>query len=542
MNGKKLTKNHILITFSILIIILISAAIFMKSSLFKVKQITTETHLEVGHQLSKNPADYLAGEDWCVSLSYVDTSSVKHNSVGRYPVYIYHGFYKYTSYVNVTDTTAPVVSCDVKTKTVKPGDVVSVNSLGLDIQDHSEIESIAFTKISSTKFYTGLPEEKTEDMRAAYKKGLEMQAEEFQFSYGGIYTLTISVTDTYHNTSEITLTLKVEEPPVLEVPTDFYVATASAVTWSDYIDAWDFIDEEFDSESVTVDTSDLNLGKSGDYTIHFSAKDDYGLSSTVSSIVHVRSQDDLQELINNHSIQIAEDVIIGAHNPYDIGYYENEELSTIQSLMLPTIVYIENDKSNTFGSGFIIEITDEFVTIATNEHVITNDLISDVAFFDGTVCNGSVVASDPREDMAFIRIPIDGSDTDSSLTSEYVKNNLRTVHIDESYWGKLSNDCGISICYNCIQKDGSVWTNAVGTIVEKVGVRDWNNYTDINQTIVSFTPVGGSSGSALFDEQGRLMGMMRGYTDYGTYQETIAVPLNELLDYFEVIFKYKIQY
>lgn len=534
-------KSILLIFLCILAGILLSFFLLLKSPIFQVNLVTQETHLEIGDTLAKEPSYYLEGPDWCVSLSYVDTSSVKTTKVGRYPIYIYHGFEKYTCHVNVTDTLAPIVTCDVKNKTATPGETVSVHSLGLHIQDHSEIESIAFTKISSSHFYTGLPEEEIADMKEAYLKGIDMFAEEFQFSYGGVYTLTISVTDEFHNTSEINLNLTIEQPPVIEAPNDIYIAANEKADFSKYIEAWDFIDEDFNEETVVIDTSELNMNVSGDYKIYYTATDSYGLSSTAVSVVHVTSQNALQELINTHVINIQDHVIIGALNPYDSGYYENAGIDYIQTAMLPAVVHIENDKLDTFGSGFIIEINDEFVTIATNEHVITSDLVVDITLFDATACTGSVVASNAREDIAFVRIPISEEAGSSSLDDNYVKT-LRTVHIDKSYWDALANDSNIAFCYTCIDMDANVWMNMDGTILEKTALRDWNDYQDVYETIISTDPVAGSSGSALFNEEGRLVGMIRGYTDYNTYSETVAVPLDRILKYFEVIFKYKIEY
>ena len=534
-------KKPIFLISSILALVLLSAVLFLNSPIFHVELTTMESHLEIGHGPETDPHFYLSGHDLGIALSRVDTSSVKHTKVGRYPIYIYHGFQKFTSYVNVTDTTPPIVRCDVKNKTVVPGDTVSVHSLGLNITDYSDIESVCFTKISSTKFHTDLPVNENLIIRDAYLKGIPIEAEEFQFAYGGVYTLSICVQDAFYNKSELELTITVEEPPVLEVPKNFYVTDTPLINFADYITVSDFIEDDLDVSDVTIDTSQLNLSSAGTYPVTFSITDCYGLTTTKTSNVHVGSQDALQALLNQHGIDLSTDVVLGVKNAYDIGYFEENNITAVQQAMLPCIVYIKNDALDSFGSGFIIEITNEFVTVATNHHVINNDLIVDVTFYDGKRYSGSVVASDAKRDIAFIRIPIDGASSHSSISSADVQK-LRTVHINKSYWDSLSDDCQLTIGYSCIDENANIWNNNIGYIIEKEAIRDWNEFKDVNETIVSFPAVPGTSGSAIFDGHGQLIGMMRGYTDYPGYTETVVVPLNELLKYFESVFKYKIQY
>ena len=540
----KIRNRKVKITLILLIILsVISLAfiLFLKSPAFRVELSKTEDHLEIGTKASTLPDHYLSGDDWCVSLSYVDTSSVKHTKVGRYPIYIYHGFQKFTSYVNVTDTTAPTVSCNIKNKTIVPGEIISVSSLGLNINDYSEIEHVQFAKISSTKFYTDLPEKEALIMQEAYRKGIAIEAEEFQFAYGGIYCMTISVQDAFYNKSELELIVTVEEPPVIDVPKDFYVADGKEINFKEYISVSDFISGDMETDDVTIDTSKLNLSAPGTYPVTLSITDDYGLTATETVNVHVSSQNAIQELISSHSIDLATSVVLGVKNAYDIGYFEENNITAVQKAMLPCFAHIKNDAVDSFGSGFIIEINNEFVTIVTNQHVIKNDLIVDVTFYNGKRYSGSVVASNAERDIAFIRIPIDGNSSDSSISSSDVQS-LRTVHINKGYWDSLADDCGLMIAYNCIDENGEIWNNNIGYIVEKEAIRDWNEFKNVNETIVSFPPIAGSSGSALFDGHGQLVGMVRGYTDYPGYTETVAVPLSEILKYFETVFKYKIHY
>lgn len=386
-----------------------------------------------------------------------------------------------------SDTTPPVVSCDIKTKTITTEDVISVNKLGLHITDDSKIESIGFCKISSTNFYTGLPDEEIADMVSIYKEGIDMWAEEFQFSYGGFYTMTIKVTDIHGNSSEISIDIIVETAPVINAPSDIYVATDSTIDYSQFIAAWDFVDGDLDFNTIEIDSSQLNTGTIGTYPVYFTARDSYGLTSTACTLVNVCDASSLQDLINTHEINISDHVIMGAINPYDMGYYESASADDVLGGLSLASVQLTNQSNSTVGYGFIIHIDDEFVTIATTDTIVSNTLEVEVCFADGTTRLGSVVALNEQEHIAFVRLLVSDSGSTSSVLPEYLKN-LRTVHIDSAY------------------SDVSTGTLSIG-----------------------------GAGSAYLDSWGRLVGLYRGYGN-----STVSVV--DILDYYELVFKTRVEY
>jgi len=332
------------------------------------------------------------------------------------------------------DMTAPAISCDINSKTIKAGDTISVSKLGVRATDNSKIESLLFTRIQSDNFYmpsANENDEQLEDMKKAYSDGISIAGEEFQFTYGGIYQLTITATDIYANSSDFTFTLKVESPPVIETPNDYYVVTGTEISYEDYVKAWDIIDGEYDFSDINVNTSNLHIGKEGSYTISFEAKDKYGLRSTRNANVHVMSKTALQELIDTHKINATEHAIVGAYNKYDIGGYEDAAL--LETAIIPALVQIKNEENDLAADGFIIKIDDEFITIATNESVVADHLTTLISFYDGSLYNASVVFTNKEYNLAFIRIPVDGANEESSVSSEILPT-LRTVHLDESQW------------------------------------------------------------------------------------------------------------
>ena len=154
----KKTMRWLLIPATLLVLVL-GATLFMISPLFSVENTKASITLEAGKTPNFSPSDFLEGDDWCVNLSYLDDTAVNHKKVGEYPLYIYHGFEKYTVTVQVVDTTAPTLSCNMKNITVEKGDYITVNTIGMKAEDNTGIDRLLFHHIVAEKIHVASDED-----------------------------------------------------------------------------------------------------------------------------------------------------------------------------------------------------------------------------------------------------------------------------------------------------------------------------------------------------------------------------------------------
>lgn len=502
----KLTKGKKAAIWIATILVLLIGGLTAFYFCYKVETITEGFTLELGEELTRDPFDYVTGMEWSVLRSEMDFSDVKENEVGQYTVTLKHGWQEFTYAVTVKDTTPPLLKLWEKDYYLQQGKEYDLAFFLEDVFDLSgdiEIEMSSAQNVST-------------------------QSDSVSYTENGLYQVVVTATDPSGNYASQTTDILVDTPPVISGMQEHYLAVGCDTEFLSGIVASDEMDGDV-SSSLSVDVSGLNTMVAGDYTVTYRAADQFGFVGENTATVHVLEQVDLQDKISTHQIDRFTYNIVGAFNLYDAGYYEKDDVEFIQDTLEVCVVRLSRPEKS-YGSGFIIRITEEDVIICTNQHVTHNDKSMVVYFHDGSKYTAQLIAKDYNKDMAFLKVPIESIDP-------AVFDTLRSVHIDENYWLNLKETEEVSLCIRTINESGSIWRDRKGTMLNKKDTPE-ASYRSLNlMTRMDMNVFAGSSGSAVFDGHGRLMGMVvmrvsRG----GKYISFWAITLEDILEFYEETF------
>ena len=509
-------KRKILIAvLSSLALILAVSAGTMAYLIFSVAPVAESFTYELGEAVGKYKSDYFSGQEWAVDLWELDFSGVDETKAGFYVVTASRWNSTVLFDVIIEDTISPKISVKSDALYFEVGDTVVVEDVVEGFFDKDTEAGISF-------LYSG----KKEDT--------------FSSDATGEILLTVCAWDTSGNQSEVQVPVIFDTAPVFAGIQEIYLACGYEVDYLERITATDEVDGDV-SSAITVLTDEVNSEAAGDYSITYSVSDSYGLSEEQSTTVHVMEQTALQTAINTHEIQRGENIIVGALNLYDGGYYEEDNVEFIIEQMTPALVQIRYDGANGYyshGSGFIISMNEEEIILCTNHHVVDARNKWDVYFFDGTKVTGTVIGTNKGDDIGFVRVA--AADVPADTFAQ-----LFTIHINKGYWDGLGDKEPISVCLRCINNEGGIWRDRTGIMKQKKltpGTMPEIPHTD-NALWVTINQFHGASGSAILDGHGNLVGMsycIVWYYDKGTYQ--LAVNLQDILDAYEEIVGTKVYY
>jgi len=476
------------------IVITVLAIVGLSPFVIPIKQVTDTLEVELGETISEELTNYVSGFQPAFWVTDLDLSLVDTNNVGDYTATVKHGFQEFTYSVFVRDTTPPKLTLKTETFYLEKGKTYSASYFVEEVFDLGGDVLITIT------------ESRLPDVKRSYAYS----------DLCGTSVLTFYAVDNSGNKSDYTLDVFFDTPPEIVGTKNFYVVPGTTLNYLENVEATDEIDGIV-TNNLRVNAEDVDLSSKGKYDLIYLCEDSYGLSSEVKVSVNVLDAIEIQELINTHKIHRLTEKIEGAYNLYDIGVYDGKTMEEMYEIIHPTAVRIAPSEKS-YGSGFILKITEEDVIIGTCQHVVKSNEKVQVYFFDGTTVTGEVAGTVYDYDLGFVSVKLE--DVPKELLDK-----LYTVHIDKGYWDKLENEADLEIGVRCINDQGKVWRDRKGKLIYKQGVTDlmWRELPQV--TRVSTQLFHGASGSGLFDIHGNFMGVatyiITGAGRYESYCSTV---------------------
>ncbi len=485
---------------------------------FKVTQKTTEFHVELGTKVSNDISDYISGKDFSLKISRLDLSKVDEETVGTYEASVRFLYKRFTYEIIIEDTTAPEVLFNTGSYVCEKDADVDLSSFVDRVIDESEV-SYSYINVNEDETITRNCDNT------------------LVFSDKGIHPLFMRVTDAYGNSSDYYMPVRVDTAPYLYGTLDYYVAVGSEIDITSDVHAKDEVDGDLSSK-VEGRVSAAYTKYPGDYVITYNVTDSYGLTATTKGLIHTYDPLMIQDMVNTKKLDPFALNVAGVINPYDCGYIEESNMDAAIDNIKHAVVRIhyETPRTRTFGSGYIVKITDKEIICATNNHVVTDRNYVTVSFYDGTNVEARVVAGKVSPDIAFISI-------NRSDIEDFDNLDLKTIHINRGYYESLSSKPQFEMGMYCINENGSQWLERTGKIVRKSGKLDkyFENYDyAVTQISVRLTP--GVSGSAIIDSHANLLCMAAFYWVHDGNTEYYGVSVTDILDYYKEVFGQRLEY
>ncbi len=155
-------------------------------------------------------------------------------------------------------------------------------------------------------------------------------------------------------------------------------------------------------------------------------------------------------------------------------------------------------ESTSCGSGIIVKKDENYLYIATNNHVVDGAKTLTVTFVDGSTVGAEVKGTDPSTDLAVVKVDLNSIEAD---TMSQIK--VATFGNSESLRvGEASIAIGNALGYG-----QSVTTGVISALNREVSVSDSDGSTsytaELIQTDAAINP--GNSGGALLNAKGEVI-------------------------------------
>ncbi len=427
-----------------------------------VVQRNRQMVVELGDEVSRDLSDYIGCVDFMRSLAKLDLSGVDENTPGTYQAVVTYFWHKFTYEIIIKDTTGPkIVMEQYSTVYLEQGKNYDLEHFIIEVTDVSGPVTLTIS-------------------------GEKESRKDISFDELGNNSFVLVATDIYGNVSDEIVWVYVDTPPVMDGVKDCYVALGTAPDFGNEVFVSDKVSGDV-TGNLVVNLNDLDCNKEGSYEIDYYVEDGFGLSVKDSCVVHVMADDEIRKLISAGEINSKDFFIARTEDDFAV----EEQVAAVKTSLVKFNIGAENNYFT--GNGFIVDITDEFVYMGTNRHVLNHEGNKELYFFDGTKVTFEIVEMDETVDMGLVRVPL--ADISNDTLSR-----LQPVKFSSEAWERIDNE-RVPLFFCLMGKDGPAYKRTGYDLGYK------NDYRKVKVPVlwVSMRLEPGNSGTALFDYDGNII-------------------------------------
>lgn len=215
------------------------------------------------------------------------------------------------------------------------------------------------------------------------------------------------------------------------------------------------------------------------------------------------------------------------------------DVSDIVDNVMPCVVAISNtgevtyqgmwgqtftEESESAGTGFLVKQDNQFIYIATNNHVVADATKLEVQFCDGSIVEAEIKGTVASKDLAVIKVPIQMI---SSETMQVIR--IATLgDANELEVGEAAIAIGNALGYGQSVTTGVISAKGRSVTVQDSMTGEYVVNNNLIQTDAAINP--GNSGGALLNIEGEVIGINSvKYADTDVEGIGYAIPINDAM-------------
>ncbi len=480
-------KKFFSITSFIFVVLVAGVYLYFDSLVFP---LVDTVQLELGEEISRDSRAYIYGNEKKVATAVLDFSDVDQTMAGDYVLHVLASEKERDQFdvaISIIDTIAPVLKVNDELFYVVPGEVLNIDDFVYYYSDASNDVAVEFK---------------------------DNQGDAIAFDEVGKHSFYIEARDPSGNVTAAAARVFVDTPPFFEFATPEKWVIKGTENYDLLFDVLAYDEEDGRILDFTADETAVDYGVIGDYEVVYTVSDSMGVSSEETRLIHVCDKgtyNSADKSMPKDMIEKFEELGFFTYEPLGNDDYEKTVELIKPSLLSFHRVYDGNKYSNC--SGFVYDITPEYVYVLTAEHCKKGVATGTTVTTDpGYKASGVTVkfAGNDEYDIAMARIPTSSFSVDMLLR-------MKEIDIDWDIQSKL-NVGDTFVMATTHFRNTNTFKQTKGTIKQTTSTYpEYDPAWSIEKTpsVISSYTHGetGQSGGPIVTLRGTLMGIVSSYAD-----------------------------